>query len=249
MTSHAHDEPGSRAPRVSVVIPAYNEEQRIAATLMSLEKYFAEQNYEAEIVVVDDGSGDRTAQVVAEVSPQTKLCSYPQNQGKGYALKLGMNEASGDFRIIYDADASTPISEIEKLWAEFEKGADIVIGSRALAQSEIEIHQPWYRENMGKIFNILLRILRLTSFPDTQCGFKGFTAKSCSVILPKQTRNGYGADCELLYIARVHGLRIAQVPIRWINSDDSRVHPILDSLDMIREVLIVRFNSFMGRYK
>lgn len=233
---------------LSIVIPAYNEEKRIGGTLARIETYAAKQDYAMEVVVVDDGSLDRTADIVKEEYPDVRLLSYPANRGKGYAVNKGMLAATGKFRVFYDADASTPIEEVEKLWPEFDAGAAVVIGSRALPGSEIEIRQPWYRENMGRIYNVILRCLGLTPFRDTQCGFKGFTAESCELIFPLQTQSGYGADCELLYIAKRQNQRIAEVPVRWLNSPETRVHAIYDSLDMLREIFTVRIKAFLGKY-
>ena len=166
---------------LSVVIPAYNEEDRIIATMERVLAYLAEQPYDTEVIVVNDGSEDRTAEVVEGFRggdhPGLRLVTLPRNRGKGYAVRLGMlDEASGSYRVFYDADGSAPIEELAKLWPHFEDGADIVIGSRALPDSDVQVHQAWYRETMGRIFNLMLRGVRLTHFKDTQCGFKGFTA-------------------------------------------------------------------------
>lgn len=235
--------------RLSLIIPAYNEERRIADTLDVCLRYFAQQPYSAEIIVVDDGSLDRTAEIVRMGYPGVALLSYPDNRGKGFAVKTGVLAASGEFRLFYDADGSTPISELEKVWPIMEQGADIVIGSRALPDSEIAVKQPWYRQNMGRIYNVLLRVLMLTQFPDTQCGFKVMNAASAKSVMPLLTRNGFGMDCEALAIAARQGFRVEQIPVRWLNSKDSRVRIVRDSFDMIREVLIVRRNLLTGRYR
>ena len=235
--------------RLSVVIPCYNERGRIGETLEQFRAYLAAQEYASEIVVVDDGSTDGTAGYVREHFPGVRVIDYRPNRGKGHAAKVGLEEGKGQYRLVSDADASTPISELEKFWPEVDGGADIVIGSRALPASQIEVRQPWYRQNMGRTYNLVLRSLGLTAFPDTQCGFKLFTAKACEVVLPRQTADGFGADAEWLYIARKHGLKIAQVPVRWINSPDSRVHALFDSLDMLGEVAKIRWNALRGRYR
>lgn len=233
---------------LSLVIPAYNEELRIGGTLRDCLAYFDEQSYEAEIIVVDDGSADRTVEVVREGFPTVKIVTYPDNRGKGYAVKEGMLTAVGRYRLFYDADGSTPIAELEKVWPLVESGVDIVIASRALPESDLAVRQPWYRQNMGRVFNLLLRVLGLTRFPDTQCGFKVMNAASTEAVIPLITRDGYGMDCEMLSIAKHFGYTIEQVPVRWLNSEDSRVHPIFDSADMIREALIVRWRLLRGRY-
>jgi len=234
--------------KVSLVIPAYNEEARIGAALEKAQTYFSEQDYDSEIVVVDDGSTDTTAAIVRENFPDVLLLRYEENRGKGYAMRHGIANATGDYRVVYDADASTPIAEVEKIWAEFEQGAALVLGSRALPGSNVQVRQPRYRRLMGRSYNVLLRTLRLTTFRDTQCGFKGFTAECCEIVFPKLTVNGFGSDCEMLFVAERHGLRVVEVPVHWINSLESRVNPILDSLYMFGEVLRIRLNAMLGRY-
>ena len=234
--------------RLTVIVPCLNEEARIGQTLRALIAYFDGQDYDAQIIVVNDGSKDDTVGAAREACPSAKLISYNSNRGKGYAAKRGIEEAAGAYWLIYDADGSTPISELEKVWPEFENGAAVVIGSRALPDSKVEVHQPWYRENMGRAYNLLLRCLWLTSFPDTQCGFKVFDASQCRGLFDRQRCDGFGADCELLYLARKDGLRVSQVPVRWLNSPDSRVHALWHSLEMIREVLAVRWRAAFGAY-
>lgn len=233
---------------ISLVIPCYNEERRIGDTLNDCLEYFEREVLAAEIIVVDDGSEDATAATIRDGFPNVRLVTCPENRGKGHAVKIGMLEARGQHRLFYDADGSTPISELEKVWPLFEDGADIVIGSRALAASDIAVRQPWYRQNMGRTYNLLLRMLRLTTFPDTQCGFKVMTAESAEALFPMITRDGYGMDCELLNLALRSGFRVEQVPVRWLNSLDSRVRIIRDSLDMVREVLLIRWALTTGQY-
>lgn len=234
---------------LSLIIPAYNEASRIRHTLDVCSRYLDHQPYASEIIVVDDGSRDRTAEVVQESHPAVSVIRYDENRGKGHAVKVGMTSAAGAYRLFYDADGSTPISELEKAWPLLENGTDIVIGSRALPESDIAVRQPWYRQSMGRMYNRLLRMLRLTRFPDTQCGFKVMNAASAESVMPLITRDGFGMDCEMLAIAAQQGYRIDQIPVRWLNSEDSRVRVIRDSLDMIREVLIVRWNLNTGKYK
>jgi len=234
--------------RVSLVIPAFNEADRIGDTLEKAQAYFIKRGHSYEILVVDDGSSDSTAEVVRRDFPWVQLVSCGRNRGKGFAMRTGVPEACGEYCIVYDADGSTPIEEIDKLWSCFDSGAGVVIGSRALPGSDVKIRQPKYRRLMGRVYNNLLRGLRLTSFRDTQCGFKAFTSESSRVIFPRLTVNGFGSDCEMLHIAKLHGIRVDQVPVQWINSMDSRVNPVRDSLYMFCEVILIRVRSLLGRY-
>jgi dolichyl-phosphate beta-glucosyltransferase len=233
---------------LSLVIPAYNEAQRIGPTLERVRAYLARQDYAFEIIVVDDGSRDSTAAVAGSFEG-VKVVRLDRNRGKGAAVRRGMlKEARGAHRFYYDADASTPIEELEACWPRFAAGADIVIGSRALAASRIERRQAWYREHMGRVFNLFLRGLGLTRFRDTQCGFKGFTARAAETCFPRQTLDGFSFDAELLHIAAMHGLRVDEVPVRWLNSPKSRVNPLTDSTRMFLDLLRVRANTAAGRY-
>jgi dolichyl-phosphate beta-glucosyltransferase len=234
--------------RLSVVIPCYNEVRRIGATLESFQKYLHRQVYAHEVIVVDDGSTDGTADHVRSRFPEVRVIRYEENRGKGYATKAGMLEATGEIRLVSDADGSTPIAEVEKFWPHFDRGGAVVIGSRALPDSDVAVRQPWYRQNMGRVYNVMLRMLGLTNFPDTQCGFKAFTAAACEIVFPRQRMDGFGADAECLYIAQRHGLAIAQVAVRWLNSPDSRVNALTDSLRMIGEALTIRVNTFLRVY-
>ena len=233
---------------LSLVIPAYNEAKRIGPTLELARAYLARQDYDWEIIVVDDGSRDGTAEV-ARACAGVRVVRLERNRGKGAAVRRGMlEEAGGAFRFFYDADASTPIEELESCWPRFADGADVVIGSRALAASRIERRQAWYREHMGRVFNVFLRGMGLTRFLDTQCGFKGFTARAAETCFSRQTLDGFSFDAELLYIAALHGLRVDEVPIRWVNSPKSRVNPVTDSTRMFLDLLRVRANGAAGRY-
>ncbi|GMW00596.1 MAG: hypothetical protein AMXMBFR84_17330 [Candidatus Hydrogenedentota bacterium] len=235
-------------PRLSVIIPAYNEADRIGSTLTAYLAYLNKQSYRFEIIVVDDGSKDGTTDVVRNSFPGVQVIGYYPNRGKGHAVRTGLQAAAGAFRLFSDADASTPIEEIEKFWPCFERGAEVVIGSRSLPESDVEVHQAWYREGMGRVFNAMVRALRLSDFTDTQCGFKAFTANACEVILPRQTIDGFAFDAEMLYIASKHNLRIEQVPVHWINSPKSRVNPITDSSAMIGEIVGIRVRDWRGAY-
>jgi dolichyl-phosphate beta-glucosyltransferase len=229
-------------PEISIVIPAYNEAHRLPATLDRIERYLQQTGTAAEVIVSDDGSRDGTADVVrrrAASWPQLRLVAAERNGGKGAAVQLGMAEARGRFRIFSDADLSVPIDDLEKLLRPLRSGAGVAIASRALRASEVQVHQPWYRETMGKIFNKLVRIFVLGGVKDTQCGFKAFTAEVAERVFPALQTRGFGFDVEVLYRAQHAGYKIAEVPTRWINSPQSRVHPVRDSLAMFLELMAI----------
>jgi len=239
---------------LSLVIPAYNEADRIGDTLTKAIAYFARQPYEAEVIVVDDGSADATCDIVAGLAKHAAipllLETLPKNRGKGCAVRTGiLQRASGHYRFFYDADASTPIEEIDKCFALFESGADIVIGSRALPDSVIQIRQAWYREYMGRCFNLLEKMLGVTSFKDTQCGFKGFTDEAAQYCFSRQTLDRFSFDAELLFIAQRHGLNIQELPVRWLNSPKSRVNPVTDAARMFFDLIVIRANDLAGKYR
>ncbi len=239
-------------PRLSVVIPAYNEAERIGETLDDLLAYFSAADYAAEIIVVDDGSLDATADVARERSGGAvpiQVLEYDANRGKGFAVRFGITRATGEYRLFFDADGSTPIDQVEKFWPQFAAGADICLGSRALPESDIVVHQPWYRESMGRVFNLMVRLLTVSDFHDTQCGFKAFTTRAVEGVFSRQQLVGFGFDVELLYIAQQHGLRVAEVPVKWINSPSSRVHPIRDAGRMFLELLKIRWLAGKGVYR
>lgn len=231
-------------PEISVVIPAYNEAERIDKTLSLIESFFQERNDLKEIIVVDDGSSDSTSDIVQERAtrlPYLKLVCNSQNQGKGFSVREGILRTSGDVVLFSDADLSTPIEELDKLLPWLDSGYEIVIGSRGLKESGILVHQPFYREYMGKIFNLWVRLIAIPGIKDTQCGFKLFRGDVARNIFARQKTKGFGFDVEILYIAQKLGYRIKEVPIRWRNDARSRVNPILDSANMFRDLLRVRF--------
>lgn len=237
------------AVRLSLIIPAYNEARRIGPTLHDAETYLARQSYVSEILVVDDGSGDDTASRIRESFPHVQVVSYRPNRGKGHAVKVGMQQAHGDYCVFSDADGSTPIQELEKLWPRFEAGADVVIGSRSLPASDVEVRQHVLRETMGRVFNLFVKSVVMSGYVDTQCGFKGFTRRSVDILFARQRLDGFSFDTELLFIARKHGLRIDQVPVRWRNAERSRVHIFKDSFRMFRDLFRIRVNDWMSRYR
>lgn len=229
-------------PEISIIIPAFNEALRLPATLDRIERYLSTASITAEVIVVDDGSRDGTADVVRRRVgqwPQLKLLAAERNGGKGAAVRLGMAAAHGRYRIFSDADLSVPIDDVEKLLRALRGGAGVAIASRGLRQSQVELHQPWYRETMGKIFNVLVRIFVFGGVHDTQCGFKAFTAEVADRVFPVLQTRGFGFDVEVLYRARKAGYRIEEIPTRWINSPQSRVHPIRHSTAMFLELLAI----------
>ncbi len=212
--------------KISVVVPAYNEANRIPPTLERIVSYLRERHPDYEVIVVDDGSNDSTREIVQrqfDGTSQVEVVSYGGNRGKGYAIRYGMSRARGDLVVFSDADLSTPIEEIEKMLPLMEQGYDIVIGSRAHAQADIREHQPLYRELGGKLFNFMVRLVVMPDLHDTQCGFKLFRRAATLPILPHLRIDGFAFDVEILALARAAGLRIAEVPVVWINSRTSKV--------------------------
>jgi dolichyl-phosphate beta-glucosyltransferase len=209
--------------RLSVVIPAYNEALRLPATLARLEAHLAGRGVAHEILVVDDGSSDGTAEVARSAGKAVRVLRHEPNRGKGYAVRRGMLAATGARRLMTDADLSTPIEELPQLEAEIDRGFDVAIGSRAVPGARIEVRQPAYREAMGRLFNRLVQVLLLPGIADTQCGFKLFTAAAAEASFGASRLDGFSFDVEALYLARRQGLRIAEVPIVWRNDAATRV--------------------------
>lgn len=230
---------GGSTPDLSVIIPAYNEEARLKTSLPVIIEYLRAQPYSSEIIVVDDGSRDATSKVAQEIGRDfaVRVLRNEPNRGKGYSIRRGMTEAHGKFRLFSDADLSTPIEEVEKLWPEARNGFGVVIGSRALPGSKLEKRQAPYRELMGRIFNLLVRLLVLGGIHDTQCGFKMFTADAAREVFPKQTLDGFAFDVELLVLARKAGYQVKEVPVRWINSPASKVSAWRDSTRMFVDLI------------
>lgn len=227
-------------PYLSLIIPAYNEESRIEKSLDSACTYLSNKDYTFEIIVVDDGSSDSTARIAGDYHKNVLLFQQPNNMGKGAAVRRGMIESTGDFRIFTDADFSTPIYEVEKILTGLLNGSDICIGSRAIDPGMIKEHQPFYREFMGKSFNKIVQLMLFNGIKDTQCGFKGFTRKAALEIFPKAKIDGFSFDVEILYLAKKAGLSISQVPVEWYNDNRSRVNPVSDSISMLIELFKIR---------
>ncbi|MFN8628370.1 MAG: dolichyl-phosphate beta-glucosyltransferase [Candidatus Binatia bacterium] len=212
--------------KLSVLIPVFNEAARIVPTLEVVFAYMDRHHPGFEVLVVDDGSTDHTVALVQQRFGQRaelRVVSYAGNRGKGYAVRFGGTHAAGDAVLMTDADLSTPIDELEKMLPLLGQGYDLVIGSRALAQSEIRQRQPFYREGGGKLFNLLVRLAVLPDFHDTQCGFKLFRREALLPVLRQQRIDGFAFDVEMIALALRRGLRVAEVPVVWINSPTTRV--------------------------
>jgi dolichyl-phosphate beta-glucosyltransferase len=235
---------GARTRRsLSVVIPAFNEERRLPKTVGEIDAFLRERGYDAEIVVVDDGSRDATyekARSLCETIPSLRVLTFPRNHGKGFAVKAGMLAATRSAVLFSDADHSTPISDIDRLWEPYDRGCDIVIASRHLAQSEILVRQPAHRRFIGRSFNMIVSLFAVRGIRDTQCGFKLFRQETARRIFSRLRTDGFAFDVEILIRARQQGLRIAEVPVRWVDSPGSRVHPLRDSSRMFVEILRMR---------
>jgi len=235
----------------SIVIPAYNEGVRLRPTLHALIRHIQEQNWDAEILVVNDGSTDDTAQIVREygkLHPQVLLVENPGNRGKGFSVRNGMLHARGDICLFSDADLSSPITEAQKLFDAIAQGADIAIGSRWLRAELQTERQPLYRQAFGRIYNLVLRIFLGLRFADTQCGFKAFRRDSAQRIFPLQRIERWGFDPEILFLARRAGLRVEEIPVLWAHSEGTRLHPFRDGLRMFLEVLRIRWYAIAGDY-
>jgi dolichyl-phosphate beta-glucosyltransferase len=240
----------SAAPDLSIIIPAYNEESRLPATLERIAAYLQTSGLEAEVLVVDDGSKDGTAAVAEYFQvkiPLLRVVSNGVNRGKGFSVRHGMQEARGSVALFTDADLSAPIEEAGKLIEALEK-CDVAIGSRAMDRSLISVHESAFREFAGIIFNKIVRVILWLPFVDTQCGFKAFCRESCKIIFEQQRIERFGFDPELLYLARHHGLRAVEIPVRWGHSPATKVSMLRDSVQMFADVFTIRWNSLAGRY-
>lgn len=235
----------------SIIIPAYNESARIGATLERVLAHIAARGWDAEVIVVNDGSRDNTVETVRrflEANPKLRLVENPGNRGKGYSVRNGMLLARGEVLLFTDADLSSPIEEADKLFDAIQGGADLAIGSRWM-RSELQTQrQPLYRQFFGRIFNLLLRLTLGLKFKDTQCGFKAFTRESARAIFPLQRIERWGFDPELLYLATRFGFRVAEVPVAWAHSEGTRISPLRDGLRMFGEMVKIRWNALTGKY-
>ena len=215
-----------------------------------LRAWLEKQEYTWEVVLVDAGSRDRTCEVFHKFFQAEQGRSFKNefNRGKGYAIRRGIQEAKGEVLLFSDADFSTPIEEFPKLAQYLESGYDIAIGSRSLPESNVEVHQAWVREGMGKIFNLLVRMIVLRGFIDTQCGFKCVRRQSVLPLLPKMAVDGFCYDVELLFLAHKAGLKVKEVPVTWLNDPVSKVHILKDSTKMFLDLLWIRFRAGFGQY-
>jgi len=237
---------------LSIIIPAYNEGKRIIETLKKTTAYLKGQSYSWEIIVVSDGSKDNTAQVVQEFASQNeniKLIDNKENHGKGYVVRQGLLEARGDYRVFMDADNSTSVDHVEKMFPEFKNGYDVVIGSRDMKDSKLAIPQSWFRQKVGDIFNLLVQfICGLWGIWDTQCGFKGLTRKCVEEIIPQCRVDRFAFDPEILVIAKRMGYKIKEVPVIWFNDAESKVK-FSSTIKMAIDLLKIRLNIIKGSYE
>lgn len=236
---------------LSIIIPAYNEEERLPRTLERVVAYLGRRGTKFEIIVVDDGSTDGTVETALSLARRApiRVLRNDRNRGKGYSVRRGMLEAEGELRLFTDADLSTPIEELPKLErAVLEEGFDIAIASRGLPQSRLPVRQPFWREALGRTFNLYIQLLLLPGIWDTQCGFKLFTARAAEEVFRRVTIEGFGFDFEALYIAKKLGFRIKEVPVTWYHSPKTKVKVLRDGLRMGLEALKVRANDLKGVY-
>lgn len=236
-------------PFLSIIIPAHNEEQRLPPSLRKIQEFLAAQSYTAEVVIVENGSHDRTLEIALAFARQAPFIRVLKEEarGKGLAVRRGMLEAQGEYRFICDADLSMPIEQVNRFLPPTLAAPEIAIGSRELPGA-VRYNEPAYRHLIGRVFNTLVRWAALPGLQDTQCGFKCFHHTAAEVIFPLQTLSGMSFDVEVLFIARRRGFRIHEVPIDWYFDPDSRVRLVQDSLRMFTDLLTIRRNAHQGLY-
>ncbi len=238
---------------LSIIIPAYNEEDRIGSTLDETLRYLENQNFTSELIVVNDGSSDRTSELVKSYIERSgsriRLLENPGNRGKGYSVRAGMLEGQGEILLFFDADLSTPLSEIDRVLAPIRDNLyDVVFGSRGLDRSMIGTRQSTVRELIGRAGNIIQFIFTGLRFKDTQCGFKAFRREAARTIFPRQQIDGFGFDPEILFIAKRQGWRMLELAVRWNHVEGSKIHPFATPLRVLLEVMSIRLNELKGRY-
>jgi glycosyltransferase involved in cell wall biosynthesis len=238
-------------PQYSIVIPAYNESARIGGTLQAVVACIRQRGWNAEVIVVDDGSHDDTAEIVrafAKNAPELRMIHNPGNRGKGYSVRNGILQALGEVVMFTDADLSAPIEEADGLFAAIVGGADIAIGSRWLERTRQSIRQPLYRQFFGRCFNVVTHAVMGLPYADTQCGFKAFTRAAAQTVFQLQTIERWGFDPEILFIARKRGYRVVEVPVSWAHDERTRISYLRDGTRMLQDIAIVRWNALTGRY-
>jgi len=236
-------------PFLSIVVPAYNEAQRIRDALTRICAFKESKPYPIEVIVVDDGSRDRTVEIVSEF-PGIRLVRNDRNHGKGFTVRHGVLEAQGELVLFTDADLSAPIEEVDKLLAALQSsGADAAVGSRALERELIGIHQPWFRDIGGRFFNLLVRFFAGLKLHDTQCGFKLFKRNSTRGAFERMHVEGFGFDPELLFLIERGGGKVVEVPVRWNDNPATKVRFFRDSTRMVLDLMAIRWRSFMGKYR
>ena len=244
-------DPNCMGPAYSIIIPAFNEEHRLAKTLEQVIAFLQQQRWKAEVIVVNDGSTDATPDIVrrfARTHANIKLVENPGNRGKGFSVRNGMLNASGDVLLFTDADLSAPISEAPKLVSALQRGADVAIGSRWLDPSLQTQRQSLLRQVLGRVYNVLMRGILGMKFRDTQCGFKAFTRVAARMVFPAQTIEGWGFDPEVLYLAKRSGLTVEEVPVRWGHDQGTRIHPFRDGYQMLLDMVSIRWSAVRGVY-
>ena len=236
-------------PFLSIIIPAYNEQSRLPNTLEQVFDFLGKQSFKSDVIVVENGSTDKTFEIAQKFADQHKNLRVIHNEerGKGGAVQRGVREAQGEYVFICDADLSMPVGEISKFLPPALKDFDIAIGSRE-APGAVRYHEPYYRHLTGRVFNMLIRLMVLPNLQDTQCGFKCLRAEVARDIFPFQTLTGWAFDVELLYIAHYHGYRILEIPIDWYFNADSKVRVLRDSWRMFIDLLVIRRNARRGLY-
>jgi len=242
----------SPPPRLSVVIPAYNEEQRIEPTVRDIVQYGRTHERQLEVIIVDDGSRDGTSRVADRLSDElaeVRLIRLAQNHGKGYAVRSGVVNARGRNILFADADGATPIGELRRLEIAMGNGADIAIGSRAVYDAAVKVDVKWYRRLMGRSFHKLVELLAVRGFQDTQCGFKLFRGPVAHDLFSRMRMTGFSFDVELLVMAQRQGYRVAEVPVNWTHQPGSRVNLAVDSLKMARDLFVIRRHCLTGDYR
>jgi glycosyltransferase involved in cell wall biosynthesis len=240
-------------PHLSIVIPAYNEADRIGRTLTETFDYLDRQNYSSEVIVVNDGSTDHTVDAVrkfeSRVGGRLRLVENPGNRGKGYSVRNGMLRADGEIALFFDADLATPTSEIVKVVGPIAEGRyDVVFGSRALDRNLIGTHQSFFREAVGRTGNLIQFAFTGLSFKDTQCGFKAFRREAAQSVFRLQQIDGFGFDPEILFIAKKQGWRLLETPVRWNHVEGSKLNPVTAPIKALMEVATIRWNNLVGKY-